>query len=169
MIYLVRHAHAGHRTTAPGDEHRQLSAKGRREALTLSRWLVPGAGGEIYSSPYRRCVATVELLAAPRDAEIIISEALEEGAATEPLLELLTTVPDESVLCTHGDMLRKVIAALEQQGTVRHRRAAWEKGTVWALARDGTQFPHAVAIAPKASEKQQRLEELRSLSRQLAA
>lgn len=169
MIYLVRHAHAGHRTSAPGDEHRQLSAKGRREALTLSRWLVPGAGGEILSSPYRRCVATVELLAAPRGGEVIVAGALEEGAPVEPLLELLAEVPDESVLCTHGDMLRKAVAALEQQGTVRHGRAAWEKGSVWALAREQARFVHAVAIPPKAANKEQRLEELRSLSRQLAA
>jgi 2,3-bisphosphoglycerate-dependent phosphoglycerate mutase len=58
-VYLVRHAHAA---WAP-DESRSLSESGRAAAVTIAGLLSAIPVAAIYSSPARRSIQTVELLA----------------------------------------------------------------------------------------------------------
>jgi 8-oxo-dGTP diphosphatase len=104
---LLRHASAGHRHDWPGDdEHRPLDAKGRREAEEIAETF----GGEdirrVLSSPYTRCVQTVEPLAAALGLEVEVDERLAEGAgdAARPLLE-----EPGVVACTHGDVIHNLL------------------------------------------------------------
>ena len=64
MLYLVRHAKAGGRQEWRGDDRlRPLSKEGRRQADSLARRLARLTTGDLLSSPYLRCVQTVEPLA----------------------------------------------------------------------------------------------------------
>ena len=151
MIHLVRHADAGPRTATPEDRVRPLSAEGRRQVRALSSWLQPGPNGRVLSSPYLRCVETVDRLAARDGHDLILSDTLAEGGRLDALLDLLVEVPEGSILCTHGDMLRAVIGRLEGDQTLLRGPACSDKGVVWVLLRVGRRFPQAAAIPPLTS------------------
>ena len=53
----------------------------------------------------------------------------------EPVLELLTEVPDNTVLCSHGDIIPATIAALERRGMEITSSADWRKASVWVIKR----------------------------------
>jgi phosphohistidine phosphatase SixA len=148
MIHLVRHADAGQRMATPEDRLRPLSAEGWRQVRALTTWLQPRANGCVLSSPYVRCVATVEWLAAREAHEVSLSDKLAEGGRLEALLGLLGGVPDGSILCTHGDMLKAVISRFEAEEALLQGPACWEKGVVWVLLRVGRRFVRASAIPP---------------------
>jgi 8-oxo-dGTP diphosphatase len=79
-LLVVRHARAGDRSAWLGDDRlRPLDKRGRKQARALVEALEPFAVGRILSSPYLRCVETVEPLAARRGIEIALCEELGEG------------------------------------------------------------------------------------------
>ena len=92
------------------------------------------SGGEIVSSPYVRCVQTVEPLAGRHRRPVVLNDALAEGASTEALLRLLRRLPTGSVACTHGDMLEELARVLDD---VEDRAISFDKGGLWVLLRDG--------------------------------
>jgi len=103
MSFLVRHASAGERRDWVDDDRmRPLDERGRRQAVEI----VSALGGEdvrrVVSSPYLRCVQTVEPLAAARGLEVELDERLAEGAglAAQELL-----AEDGVVACTHADVI----------------------------------------------------------------
>src|SRR5215216_2795331 len=109
-LHLVRHAKAGTRQNWPGDDlERPLTAKGREQAKGIAKALEGIAIGRVLSSPYTRCVQTVSPLADNHGREIELTDALAEGAGFARVVDLLADVPDESVLCTHGDLLPDTI------------------------------------------------------------
>jgi phosphohistidine phosphatase SixA len=101
---LLRHASAGDRDAWVGDDRlRPLDERGRRQALAL-RELADQGIRRIASSPYVRCVETVELLAATLALTIEIDARLAEGADPDDALALLAEI-DGGVACTHGDVV----------------------------------------------------------------
>jgi 8-oxo-dGTP diphosphatase len=104
---LLRHASAGDRGDWHGDDRlRPLDARGRRQAATLVELLGPIDVRRVVSSPYVRCVATVEPLAAALGLPLEVDDRLAEGsgrAARELLQE------DGVVACTHGDIVEDVL------------------------------------------------------------
>ena len=104
---LLRHASAGHRTRWDGhDVTRPLDARGRRQALELVELLRPLNLGRLVSSPYVRCVETVEPLAAALGLPLEQDDRLAEGSAgsaRELLLE------DGVLCCTHGDVVEELV------------------------------------------------------------
>jgi 8-oxo-dGTP diphosphatase len=135
LLYVVRHAEAGTRSDGPDDHLRRLSACGRIQARWLAGLLEFVQLGEVLSSPYVRCVETVEPLAARHDRQVIVAEVLAEGAPIEPLLQLLEHLPTHSVVCTHGDMLHAIVDAIDSDGVADHELGCFDKGVVWVLAR----------------------------------
>ena len=121
---LVRHASAGHRLDWEHDDHlRPLDARGRRQSADLVELLRPLGVRRILSSPYVRCVQTVEPLAAALGLEVELDERLEEskgGAAAELLRE------DGVVCCTHGD----IVEALVGRGLKKATAVVLEDGEV---------------------------------------
>jgi len=121
---LVRHASAGHRLDWEHDDRlRPLDARGRRQSADLVELLRPLGVRRILSSPYVRCVQTVEPLAAALGLEVELDERLEEGkggAAAELLRE------DGVVCCTHGD----IVEALVGRGLKKAAAAVLEDGEV---------------------------------------
>jgi 2,3-bisphosphoglycerate-dependent phosphoglycerate mutase len=75
-FYLVRHAHAG---WSP-DEGRPLSPRGQGDARRFAEILGDRPIRQIYSSPYRRALETVEPLAARLDLPVRVELDLRERA-----------------------------------------------------------------------------------------
>lgn len=104
---LVRHASAGDRHDWRGDDRlRPLDARGRRQAAELAELLGSFGVRRIVSSPYVRCVETVEPLAAALGLAVELDDRLAEGAG-RAALELLAE--NGAVCCTHGDVVEELL------------------------------------------------------------
>ena len=136
LLYLVRHADADIRGPGADDHLRPLSQVGQARAGLLADLLRPSAAGRIVSSPYVRCVQTVEPLATRRRRPVVLSDALAEGASIDEILRLLRHLPGGSVACTHGDVLGELARGLD---TVDDRvgSISFDKGGFWVVLRDG--------------------------------
>ena len=136
VIYLVRHAKAGERRTwTDDDDARPLSKHGWRQARAVSSRLAQKGASTIYSSPYVRCVQTVEPLAELIGTTITVEDRLAEERPFEPVLELLAEVDAGAVLCSHGDVIPATIDALVRRGMEVQSSVDWRKATVWVLRR----------------------------------
>ena len=137
MLYLVRHAKAGSRSEWRGDDRlRPLSSKGRVQSELLAARLAPLATGELVSSPYLRCVETLPPLAAALDEAVRADDRLAEDTGFEGALELLSELPDGSVLSSHGDVIPETIGALQRRGCRIVTEPDWRKASVWVITRD---------------------------------
>ncbi len=135
-LLVVRHARAGRRDKWQGDDRlRPLTKRGRAQADALvdviKQWLGDGHAVTLRSSPWVRCVQTLDPLAAALGRTIVLDEALGEGMAAAPLLDWLAAGP--TVVCTHGDVIEDL---LRSAGKVVSGRPWAAKGSVWVL--DGT-------------------------------
>jgi 8-oxo-(d)GTP phosphatase len=137
-VFLVRHGAAGDRSVWVDDDRlRPLTPKGVRQAAALATMLAPRGVDAIYSSPYVRCLQTVEPLAAVTGLELNESEMLAEGGSTAAALDwLLSMVGANIVACSHGDVIPSIVQGLERRGVpLRTPHGAFDvkKGSVWAL------------------------------------
>ena len=148
-IYLVRHAKAGSSDRWDGDDRqRPLTDKGRVQAQLLAKRFAGVPVPRIFSSPYVRCVETVEPLSKARGVDIESIELLAEAGSFAPIIDLLLSVPEHTVLCSHGDTIPETIAALCRRGMEIEGPEDWRKGSTWVLDREGELFTHATACAP---------------------
>ena len=150
MLFIVRHAKAGNRSEWDSDVlSRPLTGKGRRQAIAIAEQLAPFATGSLLSSPSVRCVQTLEPLAALMSIAIVVDLTLAEGKGFQGALDLLATVPDGGVLCSHGDVIPETIAALERRCCVIVGEPEWRKASVWQLRRsDDGAITEATAWPP---------------------
>ena len=133
--YVVRHAKAGDRAEWKGDDRlRPLTKSGREQSAALAEMLSNEPIDRILSSPYVRCLQTVEPLAARRKLPIEPRKDLEEGAGGESVIRLVEEARGHNlVLCTHGDVVEELLERLIEQGLVARARARNEKGGTWVL------------------------------------
>lgn len=155
-IYLVRHAHAGHREQFDGDDrYRPLTKRGRAEAVAIAEMLMGRMGDVVgailMSSPFVRCYQTIEPLSVSLDREIVTDDRLAEGYDRDGALELVGTIAHGSVMCSHGDIIPDVLAALQRRGTEIIGTPDWRKGATWVLTRMGDAVISASAIPPPES------------------
>jgi 8-oxo-dGTP diphosphatase len=150
MLYFVRHAKAGSRSQWVGDDRlRPLSDKGRAQSEALAAQLADVATGVLVSSPYLRCVETLQPLAERVDGAVRADDRLAEDTGFAGALELLGELPDGSVVCSHGDVIPETIGALQRRGTTIVGEPDWRKASVWALTRDAAgEITHATAWPP---------------------
>jgi 8-oxo-dGTP diphosphatase len=136
VVYLVRHAKAGERRVWEGDDlERPLSKTGWKQAHALGKRLQKKGASDLVSSPYLRCMQTLEPLATALEVPVLADERLLEGAGFEGALELLAEVADGAVLCSHGDVIPETLQALVRRGMELKTSPDWRKGTVWVLKR----------------------------------
>lgn len=152
QLYLVRHAKAGERRLWTGDDlDRPLSKKGRKQADLLARRLADLGVERLLSSPYVRCVQTLEPLADLLDTKVEIDDRLCEDEPFEPVLELLAEIQSGTVMSSHGDIIPATLRALERRGTEIRTPPDWRKATVWVLKRNRRdQIVHATVWPPPA-------------------
>ncbi|MEY2582877.1 MAG: 8-oxo-dGTP diphosphatase [Ilumatobacteraceae bacterium] len=150
MLYLVRHAKAGSRRDFSGDDRlRPLSPAGRKQAKALAPRLVKAGVKTFISSPYLRCIQTLEPAAKAVGATVEVDERLAEGRSFVDVLELLEAVPDATALCSHGDVIPETIAALQRRGCELTSPPDWRKASVWVLERNAAgEFVTAEAWPP---------------------
>ncbi len=147
-MLLVRHAHAGQRRDWDGDDRlRPLTARGRRQALALVAALEPWSPQRILSSPYLRCLQTVEPLADSLNLRVEPTEDLAEGNGAGAL-QLVRTLADEKVaVCTHGDVIPEILVPLVDEDRLDlgpdPRQA---KGSVWVLEAQSGRFQRAIYV-----------------------
>ncbi len=135
---MVRHAKAGSRSDWTGDDRkRPLSKKGMKQAEDLVALLEPFPITAIFSSPYSRCVQTVEPLARKRKLEIQQSASLAEGHGLDGLKEFLMNQElDDVVLSTHGDIVWELVEDLVHREVPNAGDGGYEKGSTWVLEVD---------------------------------
>jgi 8-oxo-dGTP diphosphatase len=152
-LYLVRHAKAGERRLWKGDDvDRPLSPKGRKQSELVSKRLLDEQVSTLHSSPYLRCEQTLEPIAAALHRSIETDKRLAEDEPFEPVLEMLGEVPAGAVLCSHGDIIPSVIAALERRGMEIRTPPDWRKASVWVLKRNTRgEIVHATVWPPPIS------------------
>lgn len=138
MIYLVRHGKAGSRQDFTGDDVlRPLSKRGRQQAEAIAERLRAADVTALVSSPYVRCMQTLQPLGNLTGLPVQADERLGEGDDFSGALDMLGQVPDRAVLCSHGDVIPAVIAALQRRGCDIRSAPEWRKASVWVLERDG--------------------------------
>jgi broad specificity phosphatase PhoE len=162
-ILLVRHARAGRRERWKGDDRlRPLSKKGRLQAQGVPDLLAPWLTGRrprLVSSPWVRCIQTLEPVAAAVGVAVVEDEALGEGMGPKAV----DGIGDWSgegvvVLCTHGDVIACVLSALASSGADLGRSALGSaprgqaspaaKGSVWVLEGDGGAITEGTYLPP---------------------
>jgi 8-oxo-dGTP diphosphatase len=149
VVYIVRHAKAGSRERWDGDDvERPLTKNGLAQAAALSARLEGSATPTLLSSPYVRCVQTLEPLAVALGGKVVADDRLTEGAPFEPALELVLSTPSGSVLCSHGDLIPDVIGALHRRGAHITTDADWRKCSVWVLQRERHKIASMAAWPP---------------------
>jgi 8-oxo-dGTP diphosphatase len=132
-ILLIRHAKAGVRSKWPGpDEERPLTARGRKQARRLVSLAREFPIRRVVSSPFARCVQTVEPLAAELGRPVESDDGLAEGAGAKPALSLIAELGD-AALCTHRDVIDALLGALVEQGLDLEADRPTAKGSAWAL------------------------------------
>ena len=148
-VYLLRHARAGRRSAWKGDDElRPLSKVGRRQANGLVDVLADAEIELIVSSPYVRCVQSVEPLAKARGLEIDVADELREGGTLEGALRLFEKVAGHpTVLCTHGDIVQALLTHFKANG-VKVGKLRMEKGSVWALETRNGRVTKATYLPP---------------------
>jgi phosphohistidine phosphatase SixA/8-oxo-dGTP pyrophosphatase MutT (NUDIX family) len=138
-LYVIRHAKAGIRAAWSGpDEERPLTRRGRKQARRLVERFQGLDIQRILSSPFLRCMQTVEPLAEARGLPVEVATELREGASVDELLRGLATFGDRpTVVCGHGTEIRSMIDRLEAGGATIEGARGIAKGSVWVLDREG--------------------------------
>lgn len=136
-LYVVRHAKAGERRLWTGDDiDRPLSKKGWKQSELVGKRLAKIGPTKLVSSPYVRCIQTLEPLGKMIDTKVKIEQRLCEDEPFEPVLELLRELPGGSVLSTHGDIIPATMQALTRRGMKMNSPPDWRKAAVWVLKRN---------------------------------
>jgi 8-oxo-dGTP diphosphatase len=170
-IELVRHAKAQSRDHWWGkpDRQRPLTKQGLAQAKTLAGQLAALPVTHIITSPFTRCVQTVEPLAARLGMQIEFADALGEapgvpvldggdtwvasawlgGRALALIDRLVVDEPGgHAVLCSHGDVVPSVMAALAGRDGLEISDVHLKKGARFHLTFKGPKCIAAEAVPP---------------------
>jgi 8-oxo-dGTP diphosphatase len=135
-LFVIRHVAAGHREgwqEHSPDEARPITKRGKRQADALAERLAGEAISRLVSSPYVRCVQSLEPLGDKVGLPIELDERLAEGHSFEESLALVRELPDGALICSHGDVVQDLITALVRRGMELTTEADWRKATLWVI------------------------------------
>ena len=142
-IFLIRHAHAGKRSEWTADDRlRPLSQRGVAQSQLLTEVVGDLVIGRILSSPYVRCMQTVEPLAEKYQLSIEESDAFAEGADGDAAYRLLLDLDaHDGVACSHGDVIPDLLQRLVADGMETDGPLLDHKGSAWIIElRNGRPF-----------------------------
>lgn len=149
-LHLYRHASAGDRTKWDGnDRERPLTKKGRRQAAAFAEAMSNRGVERILSSPYDRCIQSVQPLASAIGTEVEVDEALAEGPDIDAAYQLIDSlVGYNAVLCSHGDVIPAVINRMMWAGLTLDSRFYCSKGSNWEIHVEAGRFTTAHYVPP---------------------
>ncbi len=149
-LFLLRHGTAGDRAKWNGlDAARPLTKKGWRQARSIAESLSTEGIERIYTSPYTRCVQTVEPIAEATGAAVVEHQALAEGPDIDAAYQLVDAlVGYNAVLCTHGDVIPAVINRMMWAGLTLDSRFYCSKGSMWKIGLEGGRFTTGHYLPP---------------------
>jgi phosphohistidine phosphatase SixA len=128
-----------------------LSPEGRRQAPGLVVRLEDYPVDRILCSPTVRCHQTVEPLARDRLLRIERDATLGVDAGAAGVLALFWDRQlRNTVLCTHGETIGRLLPQLAADGLVAAAPLQWPKGSTWLLQRTNSGRVHARCLAPLA-------------------
>lgn len=147
-VFLVRHAKAGSRRRFDGDDRlRPLSRNGRPQADRLVELLGRRGITRLLTSPYTRCIQTLEPLATALSLEVEVDERLTEGADWGVALRIVEEAPAPIALCSHGDVIGDLMHHLAERGVPLDDDRI-EKGSTWVLRVEEGEVVKARYLAP---------------------
>lgn len=151
-LLLIRHADAGVRGTWRGDDRaRPLSDRGRDQAARLPHLVADHPLDRVLTSPFARCVETVEPLAAARGLPVERHPDLAEATPRMLVRELLWSLDGSSAaLCSHGDVIGDLIGELRMLGVTLPPNPRWEKASTWVIDVAGRAVTAATYLPPPA-------------------
>ena len=135
-MHVIRHAKAKNRLEwTESDDVRPLTKRGRREAAALAERFRADPPDRLVSSPFRRCIETLDPLARELDLPIETTELLAEGADGVQALELLLSVSRTGSLacCTHGDVLYELMGVVAASGVIVDAPLDTPVASTWSL------------------------------------
>jgi 8-oxo-dGTP diphosphatase len=148
-LFLVRHAKAGKRSQWDDDDSlRPLVAEGVRQSEVIAKAIAPLHPTVLFSSPFLRCVQTLEPLGKAVGLPVVAHELLAEGVDFIGTVDWMHTLADGAVMCSHGDVIPEVIDALERRGMEVSGFRESRKGSVWVLERHNNVFTGGHAWPP---------------------
>lgn len=155
-VYLVRHAKAESRSRWTDPDHlRPLTKAGRRQAKALPALFEGQSFSRLLSSPYVRCVQTLEPLAEALGLPLETADELSEGAPVNAALALIlaTAADGPAALCTHGDVMKLAVEGLVAAGVPIEEPLELKKGATWILEVDGSAVARARYLPPPAKAR----------------
>ena len=148
-LFLVRHAKAGKRSQWDDDDSlRPLVAEGVRQSEVIAEAIAALHPTVLFSSPFLRCVQTLEPLGKAVGLPVVAHELLAEGVDFIGTVDWMHTLVDGAVMCSHGDVIPEVIDALERRGMEVSGFRESRKGSVWVLERHNNEFTGGHAWPP---------------------
>lgn len=148
-LYIVRHGKAGKRSQWDGpDRTRPLDDLGRIQAKELALKIAAIAPTWLVSSPYLRCIQTLQDLSELTGLPVLADERLAEDSDITAVIQMLEQAPDRAVICSHGDVIPALIRTLEKRGMAITTIPNWRKASVWVIERNGVTFNSATAWPP---------------------
>ncbi len=169
VIHLIRHAIAlERRTWTQPDELRPLDARGFAQARSLAARYESRRPDRLLSSPFVRCIQTLQPTAEACGMAVEVAAFLEEGAPAEEaetgLLAKLSELhragqPDGSeprplgshpllLACTHGDVLEGFVERLLEEGVDFEGSPRTPKSVTYELEVIAGRFARARVVAP---------------------
>jgi phosphohistidine phosphatase SixA len=155
-VYWVRHAAAVRRGEWRRTEKlRPLTGGGHRQAQRLLELFEGEPLAHLLTSPDLRCRQTLEPLAAQRGLPIQLDARLAAGRSAAGALALLGELGGKAaVLCSHGDVIPRVIERLCEEGLRLERELVCEKGSVWIVDAEPGRRVRARYVPPPAKDRE---------------
>lgn len=138
-LLVNRHASAGNAEEWVGDDSlRPLDDRGEGQASALVEQLEAFQIGRIVSSPFTRCVQTLEPLGRARGVEIELDADLAEGVGHERMRSLLLRLGGTATaVCGHGPELQPLFGKTKKGATVIVEAADGKLGELGRLPPPG--------------------------------
>lgn len=152
LLFLIRHANAGDRALWNGPDHlRPLSNKGLRQAEALAEILAAHGVDRIVSSPFVRCMQTVEPLARALGVEVETLDGLAEGSGSHAVPLFEAAAGANLAVCSHGDVIPACLDLLQRRGMELYTDSGFfecKKASTWVVTVDAGTFVEAHYLPP---------------------
>ena len=150
-VYLIRHAKAKNRVKwKQSDQLRPLTKAGFEEAKALPALYEGQPFTRLLTSPYVRCVQTLEPLAQALDLPLELAEELGEGAPVGEALELMLSLAHDgpAAVCTHADVMMDAVEELIAAGVRLDGPLEFKKAATWILEVEDRMFTSGRYLPP---------------------